>query len=167
MPGAGKSTIGKQLSEILNYPFVDLDLEIEKGENLSIRDIFENFGESHFRAVEKRYLSMQLSKDSNFILACGGGTPCFHDGMNSMLGAGHVFYLRASVDDLVSRLENNSNEESDRPLLNVKSVRETVEDLMHKRQQIFEMAHYTVDSDRTAVDTILKILEEKPDSKSY
>lgn len=167
MPGAGKSTIGKQLSEVVSYPFVDLDLKIEKGENLSIRTIFKKFGESHFRALEKKYLSEELSKDANVILASGGGTPCFYNSMNSMLEAGDVFYLRASVDDLVSRLDSNSKEESDRPLLNVKSVRETVKELMHKRQQIFEMAHYTVDSDKTAVDTIMKILKEKPDSKSH
>ena len=167
MPGAGKSTMGKQLSKIINYPFIDLDQEIERGENLLIRTIFENFGESHFRAVENRYLSEQLSKDSNLILASGGGTPCFHDGINSMLVAGDVFYLRATVEELVSRLDNENGEESVRPLLNVKSVRQTLENLIQMRQETFEKAHYTVDSDSYAVNTVLKILKEKSNSKSY
>ena len=49
MPGSGKSTIGKQLSEKLKYSFFDTDEEIEKQEKIKIKDIFSKKGENYFR----------------------------------------------------------------------------------------------------------------------
>ena len=54
MMGVGKSTLGKILSERLNMKFIDIDRVIEKRENMLIKEIFENKGETYFRALEKK-----------------------------------------------------------------------------------------------------------------
>ena len=75
--GSGKSTIGKKLSEVLMYNFIDLDDYITKRESLSIQDIFETKGEIYFRKKETEYLMEVLWEESNIILSLGGGTPCY------------------------------------------------------------------------------------------
>jgi shikimate kinase len=82
MPGSGKSTFGKQLAQQLNFVFVDLDHVIEKETGKSISDIFQQEGEGKFRELESFYLEKCLDGVEGFILATGGGTPCFNDNMD-------------------------------------------------------------------------------------
>ena len=75
--GCGKSHWGKQLSEKLKLPFFDLDEEIVKEENKTITEIFAKDGEEYFRQKEKDVLYTLTEKHHSFVLATGGGTPCF------------------------------------------------------------------------------------------
>ena len=63
MPGSGKSTIGKQLSEKLKYSFFDTDEEIEKYEKIKIKDIFSKKGEDYFRSVETDVFNELINKN--------------------------------------------------------------------------------------------------------
>ena len=64
MPGSGKSTIGKQLSDKLKYSFFDTDEEIEKKEKTKIKDIFLKKGEDYFRSVETDIFNDLMNKRS-------------------------------------------------------------------------------------------------------
>ena len=75
--GSGKSTIGKMLSKNIRIPFYDLDEVIEKHEEMSIKNIFEKRGEIYFRKVESLLFQEFINKNDDFILALGGGTPCY------------------------------------------------------------------------------------------
>ena len=81
MPGSGKTTLGLQLAEALQLPFVDLDKEIEKHEGKSVPDIFSQQGEAHFRQVESKLLKEWSASGKTFIMATGGGAPCNHHGI--------------------------------------------------------------------------------------
>jgi shikimate kinase len=70
--GAGKSTVGKRLAARLNLPFVDADHEIEAAAGLSIAEIFERFGEPHFRDGERRVIA-RLIDGRPKVIATGGG----------------------------------------------------------------------------------------------
>lgn len=72
MPGCGKSTVGKHLSEIMGKKFVDTDFEIEKTAGISIPEIFVQFGEEGFRKIETEVLK-SIGKESGLIIATGGG----------------------------------------------------------------------------------------------
>ena len=72
MPGAGKSSLGKAAAKLLNRPFIDIDLEIEQREHLSIPEIFTKYGESYFRAKESEVIA-ELAKTSGAVIATGGG----------------------------------------------------------------------------------------------
>ena len=82
MPGSGKSTMAKFLCSQISLSFYDLDLEIEKNEGKNIREIFKENGENYFREIETFTLKKIIKEKNNFILATGGGTPCFNDNMN-------------------------------------------------------------------------------------
>ena len=113
MPGSGKSTFGRQLAEALNVSFIDLDHEIEKIAGKSIKEIFSESGETYFRKIESRSLQTMLDKKENFVLATGGGAPCFHQGIDIINQNGISIFLDVPVDELVSRVKDDKN----RPLL--------------------------------------------------
>jgi len=112
--GSGKSTTGKKLAAQLGIPFQDLDSYIEQRENQSIADLFSRYGESYFRQTESRELQELCQSEDSFLLACGGGTPCFFDNMETMKRAGLTVYLKAEPRFLADRVKQGDNR---RPLL--------------------------------------------------
>lgn len=96
MPGSGKSTIGRLLAHALNRTFVDADAEIVKKANMSIPQIFEKYGEEHFRQLETEVLT-QLGKASGTVIATGGG--CVTQSRNYPLlhQNGRILWLQRSL----------------------------------------------------------------------
>src|SRR5258708_13205418 len=72
MMGAGKTSVGRRLANVLGVPFRDADAEIEVAAGCSINEIFERFGEPAFRAGERKVIARLLSEPPH-ILATGGG----------------------------------------------------------------------------------------------
>ncbi len=113
MPGSGKSTLGRRLAKELQLLFVDLDKEIEKREGKSVQQIFAEHGEDYFRQVESQMLIEWAGSSGSFVMATGGGTPCFYNGIDTINQSGLSVFLDVSVKELLSRVE----EKNDRPLL--------------------------------------------------
>lgn len=112
--GAGKSFWGPRLARLLDYPFFDLDKVLEERAGMSIPEIFERGGEALFREMEAEALLEILSQTGPYVLAVGGGTPCFFDNADRLNAATHAIYLQTPVALLSQRL---SAEASQRPLL--------------------------------------------------
>lgn len=111
--GCGKSHIGKRLAKKLDLPFIDMDDFLEKKENRSIRNIFEEEGEGYFRQKEKEGLREMLQFEKA-IIATGGGAPCFFDNGDWMNANGVTVYLQTPIEMII---ENLQKEMSKRPLL--------------------------------------------------
>ena len=101
--GSGKSFWGKKWGEAFGIPFIDLDEEIERAAGESVQSIFNKRGEKAFRQLEHKTLFRLISTD-NYILSCGGGTPCYFDNMKAMNKNGITIYLKASPEILAARL---------------------------------------------------------------
>lgn len=101
--GSGKTFTGRRLAERLAYPFIDLDDRIERLAGLDIPQIFEQYGESYFRKVERDCLRSTI-EHPDVVISCGGGTPCFYDNMIWMNRQGVTIYLDTPVSVLVNRL---------------------------------------------------------------
>ena len=123
--GAGKSYLGRQLAKKTCSEFIDLDEELVKQTGMTINEIFERYGEDHFRKLETEMLhkisndfklreNKDNTKESYCFLGCGGGTPCFNGNMEWMNKHGITVWLNPSVIVLFSRLRN---EQDERPLL--------------------------------------------------
>jgi shikimate kinase len=104
LPGSGKSTFGRQLASELGFQFFDLDQVIEEKYQLKIPEIFSKYGEGKFREWETETLSEMLDMDSSFILASGGGAPCFNDNMDLINAKGVSVYLDVPLDAISRRL---------------------------------------------------------------
>lgn len=159
--GCGKSTIAQNLSKITNIPFLDLDKCIENKANLSINEIFEQFGEIHFRRLEHEMLLELLQSSENSIIGLGGGTPCYANN-HELLKRDDVtsIYLKASIDTLYNRLIHNK---SKRPLIanmNEEEMREFIAKHLFDRSYYYNHAQHKVSVDNKAVDqTVQDILE--------
>lgn len=150
--GVGKSTVGARLSKVLQLPFIDSDREIEKTLGLSIHEIFSQHGELFFREKEKEFFNKSVSEINEFVMATGGGTPCYFELMDKMNEAGLTIFLKASVETLVER---NKNEISSRPLLAASSefdLNVQISELLKYRISCYEKAHHTLEINHFTVE---------------
>lgn len=139
--GCGKTYWGRKWSEENNLKHFDLDEEIEKQQQKSIPEIFEQQGEDAFRKIETAALK-QFFKQDNFILSCGGGTPCFFSNMKEMNNAGVTIYLKSSPADLVLRLKD---EKETRPLIagmDNHVLEEFITDKLQQREPYYSLSMY-------------------------
>ncbi|WBA40870.1 shikimate kinase [Hymenobacter canadensis] len=104
MPGAGKTTLGRGLAVAYELPFLDLDEEIVRREGRSVADIFAAEGEDYFREREAAILREVQQQPGRFVLATGGGTPCFHHNLEALLADGPVLYLDVPAPELAARI---------------------------------------------------------------
>ncbi|MDB5207808.1 MAG: shikimate kinase [Flavisolibacter sp.] len=112
--GCGKTHWGKLLSEKLKVPFFDLDSMIEEHEGKNITEIFAEMGEEYFRMLEKDVLYLVTESHETFVMACGGGTPCFFNNIDYMKRKGTTVWINCSIDNLHHRL---LKEKEARPLI--------------------------------------------------
>jgi shikimate kinase len=141
--GSGKSAMGAALAQELGLSFIDLDKNIENSYGKDIPAIFAADGEKRFRELEQQALTDALEQD-NYVMACGGGTPCFFDNLAKMNDAGVTVYLKMSSDSLIERLEMEVDK---RPLLMGKKGHELgafVQELLLEREKDYLKAKYKV-----------------------
>ena len=142
--GAGKTTIGKTLAKQLGVPFYDLDWYIETRMRKKVKQIFDERGEEGFRIIEKNMLH-EAAEFENIVLACGGGTPCFFDNMEYMVGQGDVVYLRGTPEVLFRHLKMGKGV---RPLLlgkNDEELLEYIRENVRKREEFYTKANHIID----------------------
>lgn len=130
--GAGKSTIGRLLSQELNLTFIDSDREIELRAGANIPWIFDVEGEDGFREREEGVIA-DMSAKNDIILATGGGVVQREQNRKNLHSGGFVVYLHASVDQQVERTARDKN----RPLLQTDNPRAVLESLLTKRDPLY------------------------------
>lgn len=139
--GCGKSYIGQQLAQLLNWDFLDMDDFLEANEGMSISQIFAEGGESLFRELERNYLQATYDFE-NTVIATGGGAPCFFDNMDWMNANGTTTYLKTPISILVDRLKSETNH---RPLLAGKTnaqLNDFISLKLAERSPFYEQAQY-------------------------
>ncbi|NRB58730.1 MAG: shikimate kinase [Winogradskyella sp.] len=157
--GSGKSTIGSQLADALEYNFIDLDDYISSSEGSSISDIFTTKGEIYFRKQEHHYLNEILSSKDNTVLSLGGGTPCYYDNMSAIAANANVIslYLKLAIPNLSQRL---FNEREKRPLISHIQSQEDLTEFIGKhlfeRVQFYSQAKYVINADQKSIKNILE-----------
>jgi len=137
LPGSGKTTIGKRLSENMGFKFIDLDEEIIKSEGSPITEIFAKKGEDYFRKVEHEELVKSFSTNQS-IISTGGGAPCFHGNMELM----NLNGLTAFIDTPITIIQERIQHDTSRPLMQSN----TLEKLYEKRIEWYSMAKISAQS---------------------
>jgi shikimate kinase len=140
-PGAGKSTIGRRLARELGVGWHDTDSAIEQQQGASIPDLFVDFGEEHFRALERAEVARALSEHDG-VVSLGGGAPM--DPQTQELLAGHtVVFLDVAIADAARRI---GFEGGNRPLLSV-NPRASWTRMMNERRPTYQrLATHRVDT---------------------
>lgn len=140
--GAGKTTVGQSLSDLLGVPFVDLDARIVRREKRSIATIFAEEGEDYFRDCETAVLE-ELKEGPTAIYATGGGLVVRDVNRKAMASMGSVVYLQASWPTLQKRLQNSV----DRPLVDPDKGWSDLKSLWGKRQVYYSEADIIIQTD--------------------
>ena len=149
MMGSGKSSVGQSLSKYLNNTFYDLDKEIEKSFNLSIKDIFLEYGENLFRKEEEKLLG-ELNKLSGLIVSTGGGI-VISNVNRTILKKNKTYFLEANIEDMYERALRREN---DRPILKGMNITQ-FKDLYEKRRNLYiESATKIINVDKKSTEDL-------------
>jgi len=151
--GAGKTTVGRILSDMLGWPFYDSDDEIVRAAGKSISAIFEEEGEPAFRDLE-RITMKGLLRHSKCVIASGGGSMSIPETANLILENSLCLWLEVPLDTLIERTKD-----SNRPLLKHGNAEEILGMLMEKRRDAYMQAHlHILDDDLSPEDISERIL---------
>lgn len=160
MMGAGKTSIGRRLANTLHLPFLDADSEIEKAANQSIAEIFEHYGEAHFREGEQRVIARLLA-NGPAILATGGGAFMTAETRELCREHGVTIWLKADVHVLLDRVRKKGN----RPLLNGSDPEGRLRALLAEREPTYALADIVISSregpHQAVVSDILAALDKR------
>jgi shikimate kinase len=143
--GAGKSTVGPALAVALGWQFLDLDHEIVREQHRSIAEIFETSGEAAFRQIEHSALLQTLERE-NIVLALGGGAIETASNLQRLTAdpATLLLYLEAPLDELIARCEQQHRPHSGAPRRPVLERRHELAARFHRRQPLYQQAHWTI-----------------------
>ncbi len=157
MMGAGKTTIGVKVAGISRLRWYDTD-ELIVDKYGKIADIFEYYGEAHFRKLETEIVK-ELAEKDDLVISTGGGLVLKKENNELLQKNGKIVFLRASLETLAKRLKVDGN----RPLLqtSTESIRDRLERLMTERSPVYEhVADYIVDVDGKSPEAIAREIVE-------
>lgn len=152
MPGSGKTTIGKLLSEKLSMEYIDTDDLIEKNESMTISNIFKTYGEPHFRMLETK-VAETVGSCENKVIATGGGMILKKENMTFLKGNGVIFFLDRPMDHIFDDIDENI-----RPLL--KDNRQHLYNLYKERYPLYcDRSDYKIINNKS-VELIIDKIEK-------
>lgn len=155
--GCGKTYWGREWSKAFDLKHFDLDEEIEKREAKPVNEIFETAGEDAFRMMEKKVLRTYMKFDQ-FIISCGGGTPCFFNNMDLMNKHGITIYLKSSIEQLAERLHK---EKETRPLIagmDDEVLKDFISKKLEQRDVFYSKAMYHLPANQLSQENFEKII---------
>ena len=144
MPGSGKTTLGKRISNTFGLIFYDTDKFIENKYHTDIPTLFEKYGETAFRTMEHEVLK-EILPIEDIVVATGGGLPCFKGNMSLINASAVSIYLKVPLKMLARRLIAAKRK---RPLIYGKNADDLFQYLQKtflERERYYETAHYILE----------------------
>ena len=133
--GCGKSTMAGMLAEATGARLIEMDETIEKEAGMTINEIFETYGEAHFRDLESQ-LILRIAEQGGAVVSCGGGAILRPENVANMKKNGLIIFFSATPETIYERVRYSTN----RPLLNGNMNVEYIKELMEKRLPRYEGA---------------------------
>jgi shikimate kinase len=150
--GTGKTAVGRELARLLDMKLIDVDTEIEVSREMTISEIFKEYGEPVFREIETDMIK-KVSRNNQVIISTGGGAVLKQENMETLRETGIIVCLMASPETILRRTGSTN----DRPLLHVENPLEKIRELMDSRKPYYEKADIVI---ATEGKTPLQIAEE-------
>ena len=155
--GCGKSTIARTLSKKLAIEQVEMDELIVKEQGMAITEIFEKYGEEHFRDIETDFIR-RLQEKEGVVVSCGGGAVLREENRSMMKQSGVIVLLTAEPETIFARVKNSTK----RPILNGNMNVEYIKELMERRRACYEeAADIKIVTDGKSIQEICKEILEK------
>ncbi len=153
--GTGKTTIGRMLSRLTGFLFVDADAVLEKRFGRSVPEIFRLHGERAFRKEERR-LAAELAELENTVIATGGGMMLRKDSREALERTGELFRLEATAETILERTRKDRT----RPLIGAEDPEESIRKLLATREQAYRNIEDRIETDGLSPHEVaLQVLE--------
>ena len=151
MMGVGKTTLGKIVAKKNGFEFIDTDLNIEKKNSMTIKEIFEQKGEKFFRAEEEKEVLKSLKRE-NCIIALGGGAFLNDKIRDDILKSAISIWLDTDIKTLEKRVKWNEK----RPLLKKNNSYKMIKKIYLERKKIYKLANYKIKCDKMNKSDLMK-----------
>jgi XRE family transcriptional regulator, aerobic/anaerobic benzoate catabolism transcriptional regulator len=161
--GAGKSTLGEKLASALNVPFIELDREIEKETSLPLADIFSLYGQSGYRAIERRTLERVVGAYERAVFSIGGGVVTEPETYDFLRATCYTIWIKAKpqehMDRVVAQGDFRAMDGNDRAMEDLRRI-------LSAREPLYRKADMTLDTAGATVDESFNRLQSAFDSNS-
>lgn len=155
--GAGKSTLGRLLAERLDWPFYELNKEIEAAHGLSVPEIIALYGQEGFRRLEQNTLRNLIDKRGPMVLATGGGIVSEPLTFDLVLSSFYTIWLKAKPEEHMSRVRQQGDL---RPMADDRSAMAELRNILISRNPHYARADATVDTSATTVPAAAEALHQ-------
>jgi len=147
--GAGKSTLGSRLAQESNVPFIELDREIEKDTGMPLAEIFSLYGQSGYRAIEKRTLQRVLRESECAVVSVGGGVVSEKETYEYLLSNCFTVWIKAQPDEHMSRVIAQGDF---RAMAGSNQAMEDLRRILEAREPLYRKADLTLDTSGSSVE---------------
>ena len=158
LSGSGKSSVGRQVSELLQWDYVDTDTLLSERYGMPVGQILLEFGEQRFRQIESEALIM-AARNERVVIATGGGAVISEANRTFMRENGLTFYLETSVEIAWQRVQEQirqSGKSVERPLVVGTDGQQRLQNLYLARKQWYEEAAVCINTTEDPLDIISK-----------
>lgn len=149
MRGAGKSTLGAKLASETNRRFIELDNEIEKDTGMPLGEIFSLYGQSGFRAIEKRTLEKVLKDNERAVISVGGGVVSEQETFDYLLSHCYTVWIKAQPEEHMSRVMAQGDF---RPMAANDQALEDLRRILEARERLYRKADLVLDTSGSSVE---------------
>jgi XRE family aerobic/anaerobic benzoate catabolism transcriptional regulator len=153
--GAGKSTLGSLLAQVLRVPFIELDKQIERDTGLTLSIIFDLYGASGYRRMEREALAAVLAKHPRFVLAAGGSIVSDPVTYNQLLGDCFTIWLRAKPEVHMARVLKQGDR---RPIAQSRQAMRDLRRILWSREALYRQADAVLETSGQSIKQSLQAL---------
>ncbi len=150
LSGSGKSTVGRQVAELLRWDFIDTDTLLSERCGMPVGQVLVEYGEQRFRQMESEAL-ISATVDQRVVIATGGGVIISEANRAFMREHGLTVYLETSVETAWQRVQeqiHQSGNDAVRPLVGESNGQQRLQDLYEVRKQWYEQAALCINTDK-------------------
>jgi len=150
--GAGKSTVGRLLSERIGVPFHELDQRVEELAGLPLAELFAVHGEAYYRRIEREALEHLLAEPTGFVVAAGGSLVTDPATFARLRGACTTVWLRARPEEHMGRVEAQGDL---RPMARRSDAMTELKGILAARAPLYALASHVVDTSSLEPDAVV------------
>ncbi|MCG8491362.1 MAG: helix-turn-helix transcriptional regulator [Sneathiellales bacterium] len=162
--GAGKSTLGRLTAEKIDYPFLELNEEIEQASGMPVNEVIALYGQEGYRRLEKQSVERIVATNDSIVLAVAGGIVAEPETLNYLLRYYHTIWLKADPTDHMTRVRGQGDE---RPMAGNPEAMDELKSILMSREALYARAEIQINTSGRTLEQSLEDILAAIDAKGY